>query len=172
MRQGSEPARLTPAADSGQPDAAAATRVLVVDDDPDVLAVYTEILAETGYAVDSASDGFRAIEFLSAKSYDVIVSDIAMPGMDGIQFLRAVRDFDLDVPVILSTGNPALETAVRAVEEGAFRYLFKRVCTPSHASSGNRSSCSARAAGRWATVPASNRALDAPSRHCGWPSSR
>jgi EAL domain-containing protein (putative c-di-GMP-specific phosphodiesterase class I) len=127
MTQGSEPARLTPTAESSQPDAAPATRVLVVDDDPDVLAVYTEILAETGFAVDSASDGFRAIEFLSAKSYDVIVSDIAMPGMDGIQFLRAVRDFDLDVPVILSTGNPALETAVRAVEEGAFRYLFKPV---------------------------------------------
>ena len=127
MPQGSEmlPSALTDS--GGGSDQPHTTRVLVVDDDPDVLAVYTEILTENGFAVDAASDGFRAIEHLRAGSYDVILSDISMPGMDGIQFLRAVRDFDLDVPVILSTGNPALETAVRAVEEGAFRYLFKPV---------------------------------------------
>jgi EAL domain-containing protein (putative c-di-GMP-specific phosphodiesterase class I) len=127
MSQGSDATRSTPMDSSSEPDRPAATRVLVVDDDPDVLAVYTEILAESGFAVDAASDGFRAVEHLRAKSYDVILSDIAMPGMDGIQFLRHVRDFDLDVPVILSTGNPAIESAVRAVEEGAFRYLFKPV---------------------------------------------
>jgi len=127
MSQGSDPTRSTPGDSSSGVDQPRATRVLVVDDDPDVLAVYTEILAEHGFAVDAATDGFRAIERLGTKSYDVILSDIAMPGMDGIQFLRSVRDFDLDVPVILSTGNPALETAVRAVEEGAFRYLCKPV---------------------------------------------
>jgi EAL domain-containing protein (putative c-di-GMP-specific phosphodiesterase class I) len=104
-----------------------ATRVLLVDDDPDVLEVCAELLRESGHDVDTAADGFVAIERLREHSYDVIVSDIAMPGMDGLQFLRAVRGFDLDVPVILSTGNPALETAVRAVEEGAFRYLMKPV---------------------------------------------
>ncbi len=99
--------------------------VLLVDDDTDVLNVYAEILRQHGHEVDTASDGFSAVAMLGRRSYDVIVSDIAMPGMDGLQFLRAVRELDLDVPVILNTGNPALETAVRAVEEGAFRYLLK-----------------------------------------------
>jgi len=103
------------------------TRVLLVDDDADVLAVYAELLAEAGHQVETASDGFAAITKLRENPFDVIVSDIAMPGMDGLQFLRAVRELDLDVPVILSTGNPAIETAVRAVEEGAFRYLLKPV---------------------------------------------
>jgi EAL domain-containing protein (putative c-di-GMP-specific phosphodiesterase class I) len=127
MTRESDSTRPTVPALNGENDPPGPTRVLVVDDDPDVLAVYAEILAESGHAVDTASNGFHAVELLGTKSYDVIVSDIAMPGMDGLQFLRAVRDFDLDVPVILSTGNPALETAVRAVEEGAFRYLFKPV---------------------------------------------
>jgi EAL domain-containing protein (putative c-di-GMP-specific phosphodiesterase class I) len=103
--------------------------VLLVDDDRDVLSVYAEILRQHGHEVDTASDGFSAIAMLGHRSYDVIVSDISMPGMDGLQFLRAVRELDLDVPVILNTGNPALETAVRAVEEGAFRYLLKPLAT-------------------------------------------
>jgi EAL domain-containing protein (putative c-di-GMP-specific phosphodiesterase class I) len=102
-------------------------RVLLVDDDPDVLEVYTELLRDGGCHVDAASNGFNAIEMLRNNAYDVVVSDISMPGMDGLQFLRAVREFDLDVPVVLSTGNPALDSAVRAVEEGAFRYLLKPV---------------------------------------------
>ncbi len=125
MSQGSDPTRSPSTASKSESDRPTGARVLVVDDDPHVLAVYKEILVEHGYSVDAASDGFHAIDRLRTKSYDVIVSDIAMPGMDGIQFLHSVRDFDLDVPVILSTGNPALETAVRAVEEGAFRYLCK-----------------------------------------------
>ena len=125
MTHAPEPASEPPESERGGTPRSA--NVLLVDDDPDVLAVYAELLADCGHKVDTASDGFAAIAKLNANSYDVIVSDIAMPGMDGLQFLRAVRELDLDVPVILSTGNPALETAVRAVEEGAFRYLLKPV---------------------------------------------
>ena len=59
------------------------------------------------------------------SEYDTIVSDISMPGMDGLELLRAVRAHDLDVPVVLVTGDPALATAMRALEYGAFRYVPK-----------------------------------------------
>ncbi len=119
-------AAATPAASHS--DAGVTTiRILLVDDEPLVLNVYADVLRAAGWSVEVASDGFSAIEKLKGEHYDVIVSDIAMPGMDGAQFLRAVREFDLDVPVILNTGNPTLDTAVRAVEHGAFRYLMKPV---------------------------------------------
>jgi FOG: EAL domain len=105
----------------------AARRILLVDDEPCILDVYSEALRLDGWHVDCAVNGYAAIERLRDGPYDVIVSDIAMPGMNGVQFLRAVRDSDLDVPIILITGNPALETAVRAVELGAFQYLVKPV---------------------------------------------
>ena len=77
--------------------------------------------------VETASNGNEAVELVKSRSFDVIVSDIAMPEMSGIELLRAVRARDLDVPVILMTGEPSLESAIRAVEYGAFRYLAKPV---------------------------------------------
>jgi len=77
--------------------------------------------------VQTASNGKEAAERVKDGSFDVIVSDISMPEMTGIEFLKAVRAHDLDVPVILMTGDPGLESATRAVEYGAFRYLAKPV---------------------------------------------
>jgi EAL domain-containing protein (putative c-di-GMP-specific phosphodiesterase class I) len=102
-------------------------RVLLIDDNDAVRQAYAELLSNSGTNVDTACNGIDAIKRLKKTAYDAIVSDITMPGMDGVQFLRAVRELDLDVPVILYTGNPALESAVRAVEHGAFRYLLKPV---------------------------------------------
>ena len=61
------------------------------------------------------------------QNFDVIVSDIAMPDMDGLALLRAIRESDLDVPMVFMTGSPAVENAVQAIEYGAFRYLIKPV---------------------------------------------
>jgi len=77
--------------------------------------------------VQTASNGKEAAERVKDGSFDVIVSDISMPEMTGIEFLKAVRAHDLDVPVILMTGDPGVESATRAVEYGAFRYLAKPV---------------------------------------------
>lgn len=90
-----------------------------------MLRVYKHALVGAGYAVDLAGDGAQAIELVKLGEYDTIVSDISMPGMDGLALLRAVRAHDLDVPVVLVTGDPALATAMRALEYGAFRYLPK-----------------------------------------------
>lgn len=86
-----------------------------------------KVLTSPACTVDSAGDGAQALALLRENSYEVIFTDISMPGMSGLEFLRAVREFDPDVPVVLVTGSPALETAIEAVEHGAFRYLLKPV---------------------------------------------
>lgn len=105
----------------------AAGSVLVVDDNAQILDVCEAILTGAGYRVAVAGDGARAIKLLGDHQFDVILTDISMPGMDGLQLLRAVRERDLDVPVLLMTGNPEVGTAVAALEQGAMRYLLKPV---------------------------------------------
>ncbi len=104
-----------------------AGRVLLVDDDNGIRTGYARTLERRGWTVETAMDGLDARERLMAGSFDVIVSDIHMPGYGGLQFLRAVRERDLDVPVILMTGRPAVDSSLLAIEYGAFRYLVKPV---------------------------------------------
>jgi EAL domain-containing protein (putative c-di-GMP-specific phosphodiesterase class I) len=101
--------------------------LLLADDDAAVLRAYSQILTRAGFTVDTASSGTAALQALAHAHYDAIISDLDMPGLDGLALLRAVRERDLDVPVLLVTGGPALETAVQALEDGAFRYLSKPV---------------------------------------------
>src|SRR3954467_360009 len=93
------------AAPAGAPATAAgpASRglVLLVDDEPSIARGYARILTAAGFTVDTAVDGGEAAELARGKSFDVIVSDIAMPGMDGLALLHTVREHDLDVPVVL-----------------------------------------------------------------------
>jgi EAL domain-containing protein (putative c-di-GMP-specific phosphodiesterase class I) len=102
-------------------------RVLVVDDELALLRAFGRLLERAGFRVTLCSSAPSAIERVSRGSLDAIVSDIRMPDMDGLQFLRAVREHDLDLPVILVTGEPSLQTATRALEFGAFQYLIKPV---------------------------------------------
>ncbi|HVV16601.1 MAG TPA: EAL domain-containing protein [Polyangia bacterium] len=106
---------------------AGAAEVLVVDDEPVTARGYARALSAAGYKVNVAHDGREAAAMAKAHSYDVIVSDIAMPDMDGLGLLRTIRESDLDVPMIFMTGSPALESAVTAIEYGAFRYLVKPI---------------------------------------------
>ena len=110
-----------------KPRAAVRGRVLLVDDDPAQVRSIGRALRLHGYEVHSASSGTDACMDLTPDSFDVVVSDIAMPGMDGIQLLRFVRERNLDIPVVLITGEPTVGTAVNALEYGAFHYLTKPV---------------------------------------------
>jgi EAL domain-containing protein (putative c-di-GMP-specific phosphodiesterase class I)/ActR/RegA family two-component response regulator len=101
-------------------------RVLLVDDDPAIRRAFTRILESAGLRVETAENGVSAVAKLS-NSYDLVVSDIAMPGLDGVALLKRIRQFDLDVPVLLMTGQPQVESAMQAVELGAFKYLAKPV---------------------------------------------
>jgi len=105
----------------------AKARVLVVDDEPSVSQVFARMLTAAGHVATVAHDGVRAIELLAVTPFDVVVSDIQMPEMDGLTLLRRIRAHDLDLPVVFVTGNPGLDTAIQAIEHGAFRYLPKPV---------------------------------------------
>lgn len=101
--------------------------VLLVEDDPQVRSVFTRLLQRSGWQVTAASDGESALEAVASSFFDAIVSDIRLPGLSGVDLLRAVREHDLDVPVILITGWPDVDTAAEAVELGALQYLRKPV---------------------------------------------
>lgn len=101
--------------------------LLLVDDDPAVRRAYQRALVRSGWKVDAVSSGKEAIGRVTGESFAVILSDISMPEMSGLEFLRAVREHDMDVPVILMTGDPELTSAIHAVEYGAFRYLVKPI---------------------------------------------
>src|SRR5689334_22347577 len=107
--------------------AAEETSLLVVDDDPAVLKTTRRLLERRGYRVVACESGEDALRWLDHQRFDVMLSDVQMPGTDGLRLLRAVRDRDLDLPVVLVTGNPNVETAAAAVEYGAFQYLIKPV---------------------------------------------
>lgn len=100
-------------------------RVLVVDDDPLVRTALTRTLRHRGLETIEVSDGASALEALGRERIAVVLSDINMAGMNGIELLRAIRVVDLDVPVILLTGAPSIETASQAVRLGALEYLTK-----------------------------------------------
>lgn len=100
-------------------------RILLVDDQPSVLRSMSRVLTGRGYVVETASNGAEAIRLVASGQFDVVVSDIAMPEMDGITLLSEIRAHNLYVPVILMTGEPTVDTAVRAMEHGAIHYLTK-----------------------------------------------
>ena len=102
-------------------------RVLIVDDDDAVLRAHARILAAKGYTVSSAASGAAAMQAMQDDAFEVILSDVDMPGMNGIQLLERVRAYDVDVPVVLMTGNPSTGTAIQALERGALRYLLKPI---------------------------------------------
>jgi EAL domain-containing protein (putative c-di-GMP-specific phosphodiesterase class I) len=120
----SEPIRHDTAAVRVQ-TAAGQRSVLVVDDDAALARSLQRLLKTAGFEVVLAPNGTAAVELLMSRAFDVVLSDIQMPGMSGVELLSVVRAYDLDVPVILMTGAPSLETAMEAVSLGALQYLPK-----------------------------------------------
>ena len=102
-------------------------RILVVDDDEVLVRSYARMLTAEGYDVEVRFDGESAVSAVKSMPLDVVLSDIDMPRLGGVGLLERIREHDLDIPVILITGSPSLETAVAAVEHGALRYLTKPV---------------------------------------------
>ena len=101
--------------------------VLIVDDDPRVGLALKRVLEARGFRVDVACDGQAAVELVMRKRYEAILTDIQMPQMTGVDLLTLVRAYDLDVPVLLMTGEPKLESAIEAVSLGALQYLVKPI---------------------------------------------
>src|SRR5450631_173616 len=103
------------------------TCILLVDDEEAVLKGTKRVLEKAGHRVVSCSSGDEALALLAHEAFDAMISDIQMPGTSGLKLLRAVREYDLDLPVVLMTGAPGVKSAAEAVEYGAFRYLIKPV---------------------------------------------
>jgi EAL domain-containing protein (putative c-di-GMP-specific phosphodiesterase class I)/CheY-like chemotaxis protein len=101
--------------------------LLVVDDEPAVVRMSERLFTRSGFKVTVAHGGQEAIELAEAQTFDAIVSDLDMPDVDGRALLRAIRAKDLDIPFVFLTGNPDLQSAIDAVEYGAYRYLIKPV---------------------------------------------
>ncbi len=100
-------------------------QILIVDDEKAIRKTLTEILSYEGYKIDDAENGEEALKKIKEKAYDVILCDIKMPKMDGMEFLEKTRELNSEVPVIMISGHGTIETAVEAVKKGAFDYVAK-----------------------------------------------
>ncbi|MFB3906044.1 MAG: response regulator [Acidobacteriota bacterium] len=101
------------------------TRVLVVDDEAGIRLTLARLLKQDGYDVEVAEDADSARKLISNQSFDVVISDIILGQVSGVDLLRYVRQTAPDVPVVMMTGEPTLETAIEAVRAGAYDYLSK-----------------------------------------------
>lgn len=101
------------------------TRVLIVDDEKDFVEMFSLRLEARGEKVSTAFSGREALEVLKSRPIDVVILDIRMPGMDGIDTLKQIKAVYPLVEVILLTGHGSTETAVEGLKLGAFDYLMK-----------------------------------------------
>jgi DNA-binding NtrC family response regulator len=99
--------------------------ILIIDDERAIRNVLKDILTNEGFKVEEAADGEEGLKKFQASSFDVVLCDIKMPKLDGIEFLQKVMESGSDTPVIIISGHGNIETAVDAVKKGAFDYISK-----------------------------------------------
>ena len=100
-------------------------KVLVVDDEAVIRRGLCRVMEGRGYLAESSESGFGAIEKLQEAPFNIVITDLKMPGMDGIEVLKAIKILQPDVPVIIITGYSTVDTAVEAMKNGAFDYISK-----------------------------------------------
>ena len=100
-------------------------KILVVDDEPSICDIVERYLIKKGYEVARADNGNDAFALVKTGSIDLVVSDIKMPGMSGVELLQKIRGYSSTLPVLLATGFPTIETAIEALKAGAYDYLSK-----------------------------------------------
>src|SRR5919197_3170996 len=102
-----------------------AEKILVVDDEQSLAQFLGIVLRKEGYHVVTANNGRDALDKVKAENFDVVITDIKMPGMDGIQLLQGVKKHDPSLPVVIMTAYASQQSAIDAVNLGAFQYLIK-----------------------------------------------
>ena len=124
-----DPTRRDPPGRPETPSAAtaeqAAARVLIVDDEPSVVEVFQEFLASQGYALTLAASGEEAVRKLPEIRPDVVLTDLNMPGLSGLEVMRAAKAVDPEVCVVVVTGYASASTAIDALRQGAYDYVTK-----------------------------------------------
>jgi two-component system nitrogen regulation response regulator NtrX len=101
------------------------SNILIIDDEKAIRKTLSEILSYEGYKMDEAGDGEEGLKKFKEKDYDVILCDIKMPKIDGIEFLEKAKEANPDIPIIMISGHGTIETAVEAVKKGAYDYISK-----------------------------------------------
>jgi len=99
--------------------------ILIIDDERAIRKTLTEILSFEGYKLDEAADGEEGLKKFKEKNYDVVLCDIKMPKIDGIEFLQKAGETNPDIPIIMISGHGNIETAVEAVKKGAYDFISK-----------------------------------------------
>ncbi len=99
--------------------------ILIIDDEKSIRKTLTEILSYEGYKIEEAADGEEGLKRFKEKNFDIVLCDIKMPKLDGIEFLEKAREINDEVPVIIISGHGNIETAVEAVKKGAYDYISK-----------------------------------------------
>lgn len=102
-------------------------KILLVDDEPNVLFTAQEILRRENYAVDAVADGNSAVKAIETSSYDLVLTDLKMEGMDGLELLAHVRQHSPQTVTVMMTGYASVDSALEAVRNGAYEYLLKPV---------------------------------------------
>ncbi|SDW47407.1 DNA-binding transcriptional response regulator, NtrC family, contains REC, AAA-type ATPase, and a Fis-type DNA-binding domains [Hydrobacter penzbergensis] len=99
--------------------------ILIIDDERAIRSVLKDILGNEGFKVDEAADGEEGLKKFTTSTYDIVLCDIKMPKLDGLEFLQKATDHNPEIPVIMISGHGNIETAVDAVKKGAFDYISK-----------------------------------------------
>jgi DNA-binding response OmpR family regulator len=105
--------------------APAGKKILIVDDEPAICGLIEEYLKKQGYEVSQAGNGHDALAIVKTGSVDLVISDIKMPGMSGVELLQKIREYSATMPVLLATGFPTMESAIDALKAGAYDYIAK-----------------------------------------------
>lgn len=103
-----------------------AEKILIVDDEPDMLRLLSMILKEkTPYDVFTTNNPIEAVNLVEKEKFDLVITDLKMPGLDGLQLLEQVKRKDEDIPVIIITAYGTIEAAMEAIEKGGFDFITK-----------------------------------------------
>ncbi len=99
--------------------------ILIIDDEKSIRKTLNEILSFEGYKIEEAADGEEGLKKFKEKNFDIVLCDIKMPKLDGIEFLEKAKEINDEVPIIIISGHGNIETAVEAVKKGAYDYISK-----------------------------------------------
>ncbi len=101
-------------------------KILAVDDEPDMLKLLSTIIREkTHYEITTTNNPLEALEMVQQGSFDLVIADLKMPGLDGVELLEAIKNTDKDIPVIIITAYGTVESAVETMHRGAFDFITK-----------------------------------------------